>query len=185
MIRIIALLVCMGFAGLAQASLIDDFETGDFSRQAWSFAGQQPWTIDSAVAAGGSSYSARSGQIGPSSTSSLILSLLTEAGQASFDYLTSSETSFDFLKFFIDGTEIDRWSGRLNGFQSFSTTISAGAHTFEWRYQKDGSVNSGLDTVWIDNFRAPVSGESVPASATLFLFGLGLAGLGWSRRKSG
>jgi hypothetical protein len=32
--------------------------------------------------------------------------------------------------------------------------VSAGTHTFEWRYDKDGSLSSGSDQVWIDDVAA-------------------------------
>ena len=42
-----------------------------------------------------------------------------------------------------------RWSGINSGTHSF--TAAAGTHTYTWKYEKDGSVNSNSDTAWIDN----------------------------------
>ena len=40
---------------------------------------------------------------------------------------------------------------------TYTTTVSAGYHTFEWMYYKDFSVSSNADTVWIDDVSLPVS----------------------------
>ena len=41
------------------------------------------------------------------------------------------------------------WSGATSGQATFPLT--AGMHTLRWQYDKDSSVSSRLDTVWIDD----------------------------------
>ena len=43
--------------------------------------------------------------------------------------------------------------------------------------------NASSENIFVDNIRFETRDASVPAPATLALFGLGLAGLGWARRK--
>jgi hypothetical protein len=72
------------------------------------------------------------------------------AGTVSFWRATDTEGSFDFLRFFVDGVERQAWSG-VNGFAQFTYPIAAGAHVFEWRYTKDGSVSTAADRVIVDD----------------------------------
>ena len=76
-------------------------------------------------------------------------------GAVSFSYNVSSESNYDFLKFYIDGIQIAQWSGSQSG--NFTTPISLGQHTLMWKYVKDGSVSSGLDAAWIDDVVVPVA----------------------------
>ena len=65
----------------------------------------------------------------------------------------SSETSYDFLRFYLDGTEqtgsLARISGVVNWVEK-SVSIPTGSHTVKWSYTKDGSISSNLDTAWVD-----------------------------------
>jgi hypothetical protein len=67
-----------------------------------------------------------------------------------FDLKVSSEPTYDFLSFSVDGQEVQRWSGSV-GWTQFSHTLSPGSHVLEWAYEKDGSVSQGSDAAWIDN----------------------------------
>lgn len=71
------------------------------------------------------------------------------AGTVTFQYRTSSENNFDFLRFFVDGAQQGSWSG-INDWTEASFDVTAGTHTLMWQYDKDGSVSSGEDTVWVD-----------------------------------
>ena len=62
-------------------------------------------------------------------------------------------------RFFIDGVEQDEWSG-AHATSLASYDVAAGRHTFEWRYTKDGTINAGLDAVWIDDIDADGGGPS-------------------------
>lgn len=57
--------------------------------------------------------------------------------------------NYDYLRFYIDCTEQDKWSGSQDWAQQ-TYTITAGEHTFKWSYTKDSSVSSGSDCGWID-----------------------------------
>lgn len=68
----------------------------------------------------------------------------------SFWYRTSTESSWDYLNFYIDGTRLLHVSGS-NGWTLYSNTVPAGNHTLRWEYDKDGSVSNGEDNVYIDD----------------------------------
>jgi hypothetical protein len=79
-------------------------------------------------------------------------------GNITFWYRVSSETSSgggDFLWFSIDGEiQGSGWSGEIDWAQA-SFPVKAGDHTFRWEYAKDGSVDTGSDTAWIDDIIFP------------------------------
>jgi len=138
----------------------EGFESGDFTRLPWSFSGNAPWTVQSSTVRSGS-YAAASGAITHNQTSGMLLHLNCEAGTISFAYSVSSESGWDFLRFYIDGVQKGAWSGSV-GWTTASYPVTAGPHTFEWRYTKDESVSSGSDKAWVDDITLPAaSGQQV------------------------
>ena len=69
--------------------------------------------------------------------------------QISFYRKVSSEETYDFLKFYIDGTMLEQWSGEVP-WSEVSYPVTAGTHTFKWEYSKDISVSSGSDCGFVD-----------------------------------
>jgi hypothetical protein len=136
------------------ASFTDGFESGDFSRIAWSSGGNLPWLVRTNVVAAGQ-FAARSGAIGHGQSSSLIFSGEFQAGELSFAYKVSSEADFDLLKFFVDGVLEHQWSGEA-GWATHTFPMVAGTHTVEWRYVKDMSLSDGADAAYLDNVTLPL-----------------------------
>jgi len=141
----------------------ESFESGEFS-ESWSFSGDADWFIDNSTAYDGI-YSARSGDIGSWNTSSLITEMnITEAGNITFYIKVSCEDDpdddWDFISFRIDSYEQARWDGEVDWTEA-SFPVSAGFHTFEWRYEKDGSVSSGSDCAWIDFVSFPPNDSAI------------------------
>ncbi|MDY0334817.1 MAG: C25 family cysteine peptidase [Bacteroidales bacterium] len=144
--------------GLKVGLIIEDFETGDFSKNEWQHSGNSYWTI-TAINPYEGSYSAKSGAISNYQSSSLKVTMdVISDDEISFYHKVSSEANYDFLRFLIDGTEKGKWSGSTQWAKA-TFDVTAGEHTFEWRYQKDAAVNNGSDCGWIDfiNFPAAVS----------------------------
>jgi hypothetical protein len=73
------------------------------------------------------------------------------AGTFSFYWKVSSETNFDFLEFYIDGSLQDRISGSVDWQLMTYEITGSDLHTLEWRYVKDTSMNRGSDCGWVDN----------------------------------
>jgi hypothetical protein len=133
---------------------IEDFETGDFSANDWSFSGNQAWVIVTNSVYEGT-YAAKSGTITHNQTSGMALTLPDcQSGQIAFYYRVSSENNWDFLRFFVDGVEKGKWSGSV-AWTLATFNVTAGTHTFEWRYTKDGSQSSGSDCAWVDLIQLP------------------------------
>jgi hypothetical protein len=130
----------------------DGFEDGTLPP--FTTGGNANWTISTTSPYTGS-YCAESGTITHSqSTWVEITCYYTLNDYISFAYKVSSETNYDKLSFYIDGTLINSWSGEV-AWTTYSYSVNAGSHTFRWTYSKDGSVSSGSDKAWIDYIRLP------------------------------
>jgi len=136
----------------------DDFETGNFTHINWQQNGSLPWMIVlNSVYKG--YYSARSGAITHGQISSMSFTAdTTGLPTISFAYKVSSQSNSDYLRFFIDGVEQNKWSGNID-WSVAAFPLSNGIHTFEWRYTKDNVVSSGSDSAWLDEI---VIGEGQP-----------------------
>ena len=128
----------------------NDFETGTFDLpEGWTNDATYQWTIGQKDG----TYCLKSGNAGVASSSSSLQATYDFAsnGTISFRYRISSESNYDKGYFKIDG------SAKINGISGdgqwtdYSIEVTAGTHTFEWRYEKDGSVNNNDDAFYIDD----------------------------------
>lgn len=135
--------------------IMETFETGNFNSLPW-VQGANPWVIDSSTFHAGAN-SARSGTIGNSSLTSLeVTRVLPASGQLSFWYKVSSESNYDFLKFYVDGVQQGSWSGEVDWTQA-TYTLATGTRVLKWVYSKDYAMTSGSDCAWIDDIVFPAS----------------------------
>jgi len=134
--------------------ILEDWETTDFSRFNWQAPGPNPWFIDANYPFEGL-YSVRSGVITDNQTTvlSLTADVLME-DTMSFYYKVSSENTYDFLRFYVNGAEITGWSGDVPWSQ-YTYNASPGVTTFKWAYEKDASESGGSDAAWVDYIDFP------------------------------
>ena len=138
----------------SKAVAIEDFETGDFSQYEWTFGGTADWLISDSEFYEGL-YSAKSGSINDNQDSELLLIYEVYAEDTlSFWYKVSSESNYDYLRFYVDGVEKGEWAGEI-GWTMAEYVIDAGTHTFKWAYEKDFSISSGSDAAWVDYITFP------------------------------
>ncbi len=71
-------------------------------------------------------------------------------GSGSFFWKVSSETFYDFLRFYIDGAQKNEISGEVDWAQVAFTVTGSGNHTLRWEYSKDYMLLMGSDTAWVD-----------------------------------
>ena len=136
--------------------IIEDWESAGFDEYYWNFSGAENWETTDFLPYQGT-YCSQSGDIADNQISDLYnTAMVVTAGEISFARKVSSESGWDFMKFYIDGTEIASWSGTVDWAET-SYNVDAGLHTFKWSYIKDGSVSSGSDCGWIDNIVFPPS----------------------------
>ena len=133
----------------------EDFEEADFNKFNWKFTGNANWIISSNSYEG--DYSAESGNIGDNQSSSMELTeTISQDGYISFYKKVSSEASYDFLKFYINGVVKGQWSGESD-WSIAQYEITEGVHTFKWQYVKDGNTSRGSDCAWIDLISLPAN----------------------------
>jgi hypothetical protein len=132
----------------------EDFETADFTKFAWVSSGDSNWDITFLERYAGT-YGAETGNIDDNESMTIRVSVECTSGDITFYRKVSSEPACDYLKFYIDGVEMVRWSG-MEDWDAVSIPVAAGTRTFEWTYSKDGSISRGSDTAWIDEIVFPL-----------------------------
>jgi len=140
--------------GFKVGLIIEDWESGDFNKYSWQNSGNNDWVITDVEPYEGT-YCAQSGNIGHNQESSLSISYYVSFDdKISFFVKTSTEGGYDYLKFYIDGSVKDSWSG-IADWTEVEYDVTEGEHTFKWEYKKDGSATGGEDAVWVDYITLP------------------------------
>lgn len=139
--------------------VMESFDSGDMTGFPWTFAGGD-WTLDYSIYYS-STASAKSAAITNSQSTSMYVQMDIPAnGTISFWKKVSSEANYDFLKFYINGTLKNSWSGEVNWGQE-SYPVLAGNNVFKWEYIKDYVQSAGSDCAWIDDINFPSTGGTV------------------------
>jgi len=139
---------------LIVGTLVEDFETGNYTRFPWQFSGNSNWNITLNQPWEGT-YCSQSGTILDNQECSMYLTMdVLSASEISFYRKVSSENNYDFLYFYIDGQEMGKWAGDVP-WSKVTFPVQAGSHTFRWKYKKDYSVSTGADKAWVDYISWP------------------------------
>ncbi len=118
------------------------------------------WTRDNSQAYYGD-YSMKSASIGDSQSTTMQITLnVAYDSEITFARKVSSESGYDYLKFYIDDVEKDSWSGELD-WEEVTYQVNEGTKTFKWVYEKDVSASDGSDCAWVDNIIFPQSFQNV------------------------
>ena len=134
--------------------IMEDWETGNFQKFPWQFAGDKNWVMNNEAPYEGT-WCAESGWIYDNQVSTLFLDFTTSVSDSiTFFYKVSSEPDYDFLKFYIDNVLQDRWAGE-QPWTRVAFPVSAGNHTFKWSYEKDIWAEAGQDRAWVDYIGFP------------------------------
>ncbi len=132
----------------------------DNEELAWTSGGDNGWIAQSTTSYSGGD-AAQSGAIGHSQSSYLETSI-TGPGTLSFYWKVSSESNYDYLRFYLDGVEqVGSISGE-SGWLEQVYTVDSGVHTLRWTYDKDYSVSSGSDAGWVDSVTFIQGSERCP-----------------------
>ena len=122
----------------------------DNSQLTWTTSGDGNW-IGQTVTSYDGEDSAQSGEI-THSQETVLQTTLTGPGTLNFHWKVSSEANYDYLRFYIDGTQQASRSGSVD-WESQSYQIPSGSHTVQWKYTKDGSVSRSQDSGWVDRIQ--------------------------------
>ena len=122
----------------------------------WENDPQHPWIVTNTEPFSGS-FCLQSGTIGHNLTTTLSIhyDVENETDEIRFARKTDCQLNGDFLRFYIDGTLQQEWTGSFN-WREMSFPVTQGEHTFSWAYEKNASGTSGQDHVWIDEILFPV-----------------------------
>jgi Immunoglobulin domain len=135
-------------------------EAVDATRLTWTTGGALPWVGQTNMTYDGVD-AAESGPI-TDNLDSWLQTTVVGPGTLTFWWKVSSESSHDFLEFYINGV---LQSGRISDYvdwQHQTFELSDGSQTLRWRYTKDFIASSGQDRGWVDmvTFR-PTSGPAI------------------------
>ena len=135
---------------------IETFESNGFNQYNWELEGNSNWQIENLSTIEGN-YCARAGEINANQQTllSITLDVISDSEISFYKKISCEDVGqitgnyYDYLAFEIDGIEQEKWAGYQDWSLS-SYPVNAGQRTFTWRYLKDGGVNAGEDTAWID-----------------------------------
>lgn len=143
---------------LLVGSVIEGFETGDFSSQDWTEVGTNSWTISTESPYEGT-YCAKSGDVTPSKPSSILRLTVEVLADDDMSYYRKVDSpDFDVFLFYIDGEEMDAVSG-VTLWEYCKHSLSKGTHVLEWEFYGSSAGNHA----YIDYLKLP------PSTVVLFL----------------
>ncbi|MCP4161124.1 MAG: hypothetical protein GY760_13710, partial [Deltaproteobacteria bacterium] len=134
----------------------EDFESGILSNP-FVLSGDGEWSIVDSEGFS-STKGFKSPALSDKKSASFENTMYCESGDVSFRVSVSSE-EFDYLYFYIDGELKGNWSGDVP-YTQVSFPVTAGMHTFKWKYSKDGAASGGTDNALIDDITFPGSLDS-------------------------
>ena len=152
----LAAAMLLPFVSQAQNTLTFDFEDGLIPSD-WTNNSTNPWVVTSTSQNSGhqGTYCIMSGNAGVSSSQSSISATFTFAGDGSISFLAGifgegTSSVWDHCTFKIDGQVMFDYGAR-GTWEVYSFELEAGTHSFEWFYDKDGSVNPTGDAFYLDS----------------------------------
>ncbi|MBQ7060339.1 MAG: choice-of-anchor J domain-containing protein, partial [Clostridia bacterium] len=111
-----------------------------------------PWEI---IEEGGRIY-AKSTNMGVANSAAAITFTYDaiEGDALVFDFISMGEGSdtndWDGLRLYVDGSLAAKWGANHSEWETYTYELTAGEHTIEFRYKKDGSVNPTGDYACVD-----------------------------------
>jgi hypothetical protein len=131
--------------------IVEDFETGNFTKFPWQFP-DVPWTICDSLP-WEKLYCSQSGHISATGTSSMTLQynvLIDDTISFHWRLRSQSLPLVDKLKFYIDSAMVGQWSGELLNWSYSAFPVLNGPHTFTWEFVKNESSSPNDYAAWLD-----------------------------------
>jgi hypothetical protein len=147
------LIVYNDFEGATIAPFVNTVPTPNINGGAWTVQTTN-FTTGAKGAQSGTGVTGASLAVPSLSQMDYVVTVPAGGAVLTFDYKVSSETSFDFFRFYIDtfttATALVSASGTV-AWTPVTIPLTAGTHTLRWVYSKDSSGNTGDDRAYIDN----------------------------------
>ncbi|RFC48631.1 MAG: Regulatory P domain of the subtilisin-like proprotein convertase/Serine protease, subtilisin family [Verrucomicrobia bacterium] len=140
----------VGTVALGLADAIDALQQVIATSGDVSWAPQAVYTTDGKDAA-------RTGEIANEGRSEMTTQVIGPC-KVVFYWGVSSETGYDFLRFYLDDAEKKSISGET-GWRREGFLVPSGTHTLRWSYQKDAYTAAGLDAGFVDRFAIYQDGD--------------------------
>ena len=135
-------------------SVMETFETGDFSMYDWRHEGNAQWFVTDSISHSGN-YCAQCGNIKKNQKTSLLLQVNLETdGVMSFYVKTLTKYKKDYLVLYVDGKIAKLWTGDID-WTCESYTLKAGTHNLKWCYDTSSSGATDGNVCWIDDIVFP------------------------------
>ena len=144
---------CWSWDEIVPDKLMINFESGEISQGDFNnTVSNYPWVITENAYEG--TYAIKSSNEGKAnSTSAIEITVdVPYDGVMGFNCRVSSETKYDFGRFYIDGVMMFETSG-LKMWQYKEYEITEGTHTYRWEYKKDNGTDKEEDTFYLDNIK--------------------------------
>jgi len=137
--------------------VVEDFETGDFTKFNWINTGEEAWIISSTAPYEGS-FCAASGNISYEESSGLEINIdVQKPDSISFFYKLEVET-FASLAFYVDGVLEGKWSGNKS-WKKYQEYVPVGLHNFKWVFINDSLNQGGENRAYLDYINLPMSDD--------------------------
>ena len=165
---------CWSWEEIIPDKLLVNFESGDLSDTDFdNTVSNYPWVITENAYEG--TYAIKSSNEGkPNSTSAIEITVdVPYNGVMGFNCRVSSETEYDFGRFYIDDVMMLEMSG-FKMWQYREYEITEGTHTYRWEYKKDNGTDKEEDAFFLDNVKLfgevePFAGGWVTYSDTAYV----------------
>lgn len=153
------------YSNIAVAITITLQEALDNPELDWATYGDEEWFAQAEEF----NYGGSSAQSGPitHNGSTTLETAVGGPGQLSFYWKVSSESGWDYLSFYINGSLQDQISGDVD-WHEMSYYIGSGENTLTWEYSKDGSQSIDLDTGWVDYVMFDTSPDASISPADIY-----------------
>ena len=165
---------CWSWEEIVPDKLMINFESGEISQGDFdNTVSNYPWVITENAFEG--TYAIKSSNEGkPNSTSAIEITVdVPYDGVMGFNCRVSSETEYDFGRFYIDDVMMLEMSG-FKMWQYREYEITEGTHTYRWEYKKDNGTDKEEDAFFLDNIKLfgevePFAGGWVTYSDTAYV----------------
>ena len=119
-----------------------------------------------------------------SDQNSWVETTVTGPGTLSYQISSSSELNNDFLRYYVNGTEVCFISGE-QAWVPVTSHFGPGTHRLRWQYEKDGGTSTGTDAAFLDQvFFTSVASPSLMDAVDTTTLSIHSGPIPWTRQTT-